>query len=156
MYSQSIMLCSVISFVKMIKMNFWLNGYKCNSILRLSNWKYIHCQWLFSHTFVWLFYCFVVKLGVQTMSRSTPEDFKVYWDSKTFSSLRSGPGDWLYNHSIPPTTTTTHRQTFFNRVTLKSLHFMGDNFFQKSLSFQLPLTRLQKFQYQILRVILEK
>ena len=65
----------------------------------------------------------VVKLRVQTMSRSTPEDFKVYWDSKTFSSLRSGPGDWLYNHSIPPTTTTTtHRQTFLNRITLKSLH----------------------------------
>ena len=40
---------------------------------------------------------FIVKLGVQTMSRSTPENFKVYWDSKTFSSLRSGPGDWLYN-----------------------------------------------------------
>ena len=33
---------------------------------------------------------------------------------------------------------------------------MGDNFFQKSLSFQLPLMRLQKSQYQILRVILEK
>ena len=47
----------------------------------------------------------IVKLWVQTMSRSTPEDFKVYWDSKTFSSLRSGPGDWLYNHYIPPPTT---------------------------------------------------
>ena len=64
-------------------------------------------------------FLFIVKLGVQTMSRLTPEDFKVYWDSKTFSSLRSGPGDWLYNHSISP---TTHQKTFLNRITLKSLH----------------------------------
>ena len=35
-------------------------------------------------------------------------------------------------------------------------NLIGDNFFQKSLSFQLPLTRLQKSQNQILRVILEK
>ena len=34
--------------------------------------------------------------------------------------------------------------------------YMGDNFFQKSLSFQLPLMCLQKSQYQILRVIIEK
>ena len=30
----------------------------------------------------------IVKLGVQTMSRSTQKDFQVYWDSKTFSWSR--------------------------------------------------------------------
>ena len=35
----------------------------------------------------------IVKLGVQTMSRSTPEDQKVSRYSESFSGLRSGPGD---------------------------------------------------------------
>ena len=35
----------------------------------------------------------IVKLRVQTMSRSTPDDYKVKRYSESFSGLRSGPGD---------------------------------------------------------------
>ena len=103
-------------------------------------------------------YCFetvVVKLRVQTLSRSTPDEYKVYWNSKTCSSLRAGVGDDsiittpLYNflghqttHSICRNSLALNRSKPFVKVSNDFTHRNKTSL--KILTMTLVLFRLKR------------